>query len=172
MKNIIRTDGNTIPLADYQAINNLPADKVSAHFSVAEMDCAGELLIAAPLLNLLEAFRARIDKPVKINSGYRTLGKQAELKAEGFKAATTSPHTVGMAADIDTVSHEQTLEYVAILQEVARVKGLQVRIGYKQYWDALKQTFVHVDVCPMYYAKGKPFYNRKHPAAWENQIIW
>jgi hypothetical protein len=57
------------------------------------------------------------------------------------------------------------------IQEVASIVNIKVRIGYNQYLEA-GQTFVHVDVCPEYYAPGKPWHALEHPAVWEKQITW
>ncbi|RYD82925.1 MAG: DUF882 domain-containing protein [Sphingobacteriales bacterium] len=172
MQKLIRIpNGKEITLESYQDVHHLFSNQLSKHFSVEEFQCSGEMETNSHLLDLLEAFRTKINHPVKINSGYRTPAKQRALKAAGFKAATVSPHCFGMAADIDTTSREQTYEYVTILKEVAKSLNLKIRLGYEQYLD-LGQTFVHVDVCPEFYAKGKPLYNQPHHPAWENAIEW
>lgn len=171
MEQILTSTGKRITLKDWQHINHLPKDKAATHYRTSELDCNGELLIAAPLLNLIDKFRDRIGKPVRINSGYRSLEKQAQLKAAGYLAASTSPHTVGMAVDIDTRNKIETLAVVKILRNIAAENGYKIRLGYNQYLRA-GQTFVHVDVCPMYYAPGQSLHKEKHPAVWEKQIEW
>lgn len=171
MKEILTATGKRITLNDWQHINHLPKDKVATYFYISELDCNGELLIAAPLLNLLDKFRERIGRPVTINSGYRTMEKQAQLKAAGYLAAATSPHTVGMAADIDTVNRVQTMAVVLLLKKIAAENGYKIRLGYNQYLRA-GQTFVHVDVCPMYYAAGQSLHSASHPKVWEKENEW
>jgi uncharacterized protein YcbK (DUF882 family) len=171
MQQIIKSDGTLMELADYQAANHLAADMVSAHFNVSEMDCGGKLLIAEPLLELLEKYRALKGAAVKINSGYRTPEKQKQLKGEGYLAASTSPHTAGMAADIDTTGPKDTQTQLALLNKAAQICGLKIRTGWKQY-QHIGQSFIHVDVCPMFFSFGKAFHNQKHPAVWETPISW
>lgn len=172
MNNIILSTGNEITLANWTLSQRLPHLKVGKHFTVSEFDCEGEMKIAEPLIKLLDHFRERLGKSVKINSGYRTEAKQKSLTAQGFKTATNSPHCKGMAADIDTTSWAETVKYVELLKECAKEKGISIRLGYNEYWKLKKQTFVHVDVCPMYYAKGRPFHNEKHPVQWERPSEW
>src|SRR4051812_6043335 len=127
MKTVILASGIESDLDHYQKSMGFDGNAIADHFNWSEFGCGGELLIASPLLKLLDAFRVEVGVPVKINSGYRTPAKQAALKADPrYKAATTSPHTVGMAADIDTVSWEQTQQYVAILKRVASETGSKI----------------------------------------------
>lgn len=171
MEQIITSTGKRITLKDWQHINHLPKDKAATYFRASELDYNGELLIAAPLLNLIDKLRERIGKPVNINSGYRTAERQAQLRAAGYLAATTSPHTVGMAVDIDTTNRVETMAVVNLLRKIAAENGYKIRLGYNQYLKA-GQTFVHVDVCPMYYAAGQSLHKEKHPLVWEKQIEW
>ena len=76
-----------------------------------------------------------------------------------------------MAADIDTSSEQDTYDTVSLLNKAARQLELKIRLGYNLYL-ADGNTFVHVDVCPEYYGKGKPFWTHKHPSQWENSITW
>jgi uncharacterized protein YcbK (DUF882 family) len=171
---IIDYDGRVIPLSEYQAMFGLEADKLSENFSIKEKKI-GEFqpfTYARPLIVLIQAFRHDLLKPVVINSGFRTREKQIELIKQGERAASYSPHEVGMAFDIDTVSCEQTQDYVKRLRSLASMLKLKIRIGYKQYWNEQKYTFIHVDVCPMYYGQGMPFHNQTHPRQWENSIEW
>src|SRR5687767_4194779 len=117
MKLYISHDGVCLPAS--LLFQKHGKNMLGKYFSVEELSCGKDLLIALPLVQLLDAFREKVGCPVKINSGYRTTQKQAELKTAGFKAASISPHTYGMAADIDTASHRQTLQYVRVLKEVA-----------------------------------------------------
>jgi uncharacterized protein YcbK (DUF882 family) len=173
MDKLIRLDdGKLVKLADYQQQNNLFSNQVSAHFSVTELDCAGEIEVAEMVLKVLEAFRKKKGAAVKINSGYRSPKKQIELRhTKGFAAASVSPHCFGMAADVDAKDREEVYETAKLLRLVASELGIKIRIGYVQYLN-LGQTFVHFDVCPNFYAKGKPLYKEPHPVAWENQIEW
>lgn len=168
---IILTNGTVTDAAEYSKDMHLPAGYIAKHFQASEFDCGGELLIAEPLLCLLDAFREKTGQPVKINSGYRTEAKQQQLREEGYKAASVSPHCHGMASDIDTQSRIDTTTKVALLKQCAKALGLTIRLGYNQYLNN-GQTFIHVDVCPMYYGAGKPFHGQPHPAPWESHIEW
>jgi uncharacterized protein YcbK (DUF882 family) len=172
---IILKDGSRITLSEYQRLNDLPAWAVADHFSVDEYHIGRfqPFEYSELLLNLVEAFRVKIGKPVKVGAGYRTLEYQAQLqKNPNLIAAKTSPHTVGMAFDLDTATWTETKQYVALLKETANELGLKIRLGYAEYWNKKKQTFVHVDVCPEYYAAGQPYHSQPHPPQWERVIEW
>jgi len=171
---IILINGILTPLSSFQLIRGLKEDQLSKHFSIKEKKI-GEFqpfLYAAPLIELLEAFREEMVSPVIINSGFRTHEKQEELKKEGYRAATYSPHEQGMAFDIDTKTWKETQDQVAIISRIANNMKIMVRIGYMKYWHADKMTFFHIDVCPMYFAEGMPYHSKEHPKAWENEIKW
>lgn len=171
MKVVIKDYGNYIPLEQYQRIEKLESNQLSKNFLVGEFSCRGNLIIAEPLVNFLQLYRSFIKKQVKINSGYRSLEKQNELKRRGFKTARNSPHVEGMAADLDFKNKQEVLENVLILKELSSKHNYSIRLGYKQYL-SVGQTFIHIDVCPMFYGKHKPFHKNQHPLAWENQIEW
>ncbi|HTF21011.1 MAG TPA: hypothetical protein VK658_23210, partial [Chryseolinea sp.] len=147
---------------------------------------------------VLDGYRQAIGQPVFLNSFNRNEAKQAQLKKAGFKAASKSPHVVKLAADVDTpglneiihkrgynavvmtpeLQKEARLEMMRInydsaitMKQVAAALQIKVRIGHKQYLE-IGQTFIHVDVCPEYYAPGKPFHKLGHPLAWEESITW
>lgn len=71
---------------------------LAKHFQVKEFACkdgSDTVFIAAKLPNILEVIRIVVDKPVIINSGYRT---EAHNAAES--GAEYSQHLYGKAADI------------------------------------------------------------------------
>lgn len=171
MKQIISGTGKLVDLKEWQQFRGLKDGKISDNFTWQEFDCDGEFLLSEILIDFLQYVRRKWGKPLKINSGYRTKEKQQLLKDQGYKTATFSPHTKGMASDLETVSVSDTKHLVAVIKLCARNLKLNVRIGYMQYL-ANGQTFVHVDVCPEYYAKGKPFYEQPHAPAWEKAIEW
>lgn len=158
----------------------------------------GELVVNEFLIRVLDGYRQAIGHPVIINSFNRNEVKQAQLRKGGFRAALHSPHVVKLAADVDTPGYldlAQKHGYNAVLRtaelekqlvkeaaqinyesaitmkQVANALNIKVRIGHKQYLK-VGQTFIHVDVCPEYYAPGKPFHHIDHPLAWEEQITW
>lgn len=174
---VMLASGTIISLLEWQEQYEIKDDQIGKHFSLNEpefkenLEEFGSLTVNAPLMVLMDEFRERIGKPVKVNSYNRTEAKQARLRAQGYKAATYSPHVVKLAVDIDTTSKKETLEHVEVMRQVSKDTGIPCRIGYKTYLNR-GQTFIHVDVCPLYYAEGKPWNNKKHPSVWEKQIEW
>lgn len=176
---IITVTGTEIPLEQWQEIYGLEvgSDEIGRFFKATEHKFAediqnyGVLVVNELLMRVLDHFRATIKQPLIINSFNRDEAKQKQLKGDGFKTATYSPHVVKMAADIDTTSPEQTRAYVLILQRCAIELNIRIRLGYEQYLKA-GQTFIHVDVCPEFYAFGKPFNKQFHPVQWEKVITW
>lgn len=72
--------------------------KLSANFKVREFACSDgsdPVFISPELVEVLQKIRDHFKKPVTINSGYRTVGKN---KAVG--GAAYSQHLYGTAADI------------------------------------------------------------------------
>lgn len=171
---IIAENGELISLEDYQIQFDLSKDQLSENFSIKEQKIGGlqPFKYALPLIRLIQLVREKKGIPIKINSGFRTRAKQLQLLRDGARAATYSPHEQGMAFDLDTISWQDTLDTVEIIKESARELGIKVRIGYRQYWNLDKATFIHVDVCPMYFAKGMPFHNENHPIQWEGENTW
>lgn len=97
--------------------------------------------------------------------------------------AETSPHVAKMAADLDVKTRQDVLNLVPVVRRAIVETGIPVRIGHKLYLAKSIEvektqgkkdtwTFVHIDVCPLFYAKGMPFHEQPHPAPWEYQIEW
>lgn len=114
---------------------------LSEHFTAAELaskDGAKELLISLELLEVLEEIREHFNKPVIVNSGYRTPWWNTQVGG-----AKNSYHCKGMAADI-------------------RIKGVSPKEIAKFASEYMKDhggvicytNFVHVDVREGYYRKG------------------
>ena len=170
---IIMVDGSLIPLSEYQKENGLKEDQLSVNFGKGDTALWREpFTYSVLLISLIQQFRERKGKPVRINSGFRSHKKQESLIKEGYRAASYSVHEEGLAFDIDTHSYEETISDVDLLMLVAKEMGIKIRIGYMEYWFEKKQTFFHVDVAPMYYAKGKPWHSKRHHPAWEYQQTW
>lgn len=75
-----------------------PEDRLSVHFKAGEFKCldgSNLILVDEELIKVLETVRSRFQKPVKINSGYRTY---AYNKTVSY--TNNSYHCKGMAADI------------------------------------------------------------------------
>jgi uncharacterized protein (UPF0210 family) len=170
---IINRDGSIIPLDEWQEIYNLPAgtNMIGRFYGIGEHAIYNNSTVAAPLILLLDKFRELKGRAVNINSLYRTEEHQQQLKELGYRAASVSPHVQGMAADVDTISEQDTYDTVSLLKKAAKQLGFKIRLGYRTYLSD-GNTFVHVDVCPEYYAQGKPYYGDEHPKQWENSIVW
>ena len=111
------------------------------HFTGKEFRCkdgAKEFLFCPNLIEVLEKIRSNFNKPVIINSGYRT--PWYNLKVGG---AENSYHCKGMAADIRIkgVSTDKIAKYAS---EIMKNHGGVIRYT----------NFVHVDVREGYYRKG------------------
>lgn len=106
---------------------------LSANFKVREFACkdgSDPVFISPELVNVLQAIRTHFNRPVTINSAYRT---PPHNKREG--GATYSQHLYGTAADIVVtgVSPKVVAQFVETL--------LPNRGGIGIY-----KTFTHVDV--------------------------
>jgi hypothetical protein len=176
---VILKDGRTVRLSDWQMMYGLApySNNIGRFFSLSEdrfkndLTAYGELIVSELLIRVLDAYREAVGYPVTINSFNRSEEHQKDLKTRGFKAATHSPHVVKLAADIETKTEKETREGVKILKQVSDILKIKIRIGFEQYLKA-GQTFIHVDVCPEYYSKGKPFCHEPHPAPWERPTTW
>ena len=111
------------------------------HFTGKEFRCKDgtkEFLFCPNLIEVLEKIRSNFNKPVIINSGYRT--PWYNVKVGG---AENSYHCKGMAADIRIkgVSTDKIAKYASEIM--------------KNYGGVIRYTnFVHVDVLEKYYRKG------------------
>lgn len=126
----------------------------------------GKLVVCEPLIKLIDVYREKIGEPNNINSFNRDQAAQDALTKEGFRTAKVSPHVEKMAADNDAYSEEDTRAKAKLMIAAARELGYKIRIGYEGYLK-IGQTFIHCDVCPMYYGKGMPRHDEPHPVAWE-----
>lgn len=103
--------------------------------------------ILAVTLRTFDKVRELHGASLLINSGRRSPERQVELRDQGKKAATTSPHVYGAALDVD-VPDGKTDEYlVAMIYGAARLLKYPVpRIGWVTYrGSAASSTFVHFD---------------------------
>lgn len=107
--------------------------KVADNFRVREFACndgSDPVFIARSLVIILQGIRSHFNKPVTINSAYRT---PAYNKKVG--GATYSQHLYGMAADI-TVTGVKPADVAAYVETLMPKSG---GIG-------IYPTFTHVDV--------------------------
>jgi uncharacterized protein YcbK (DUF882 family) len=166
---------------------------ISEHISQAEFgehDGAGRLRenvsieIFEPLIQLFEAVRGAIGKPITINSGYRSKEKQAELYAKDPSGAVTkpghSPHMYGAAMDLALPDGWDARKFADFIRKTSVSIGLPMaRTGWKRY----NGRFVHVDLVHMLF---KPYINtpikinddltiggvNPAPGAWKAGVTW
>lgn len=169
---IITHEDTRISLQEWQEQYSLKGTQIGRYFTYTEWRFAqdlkqfGRLYVCEPLMYVMDLTRKRWGKPLHVNSYNRTPAYQDELRARGLRAATTSPHVVKLAADLDTTNHRETKELVPVVLQAARDLKIQIRLGYAQYMRD-GSTFIHIDVCPEYYTPGQPRHDQPHPAAWE-----
>lgn len=186
---IVQTDGNLLSLDQWQKFYNLKtnSNELANYFSIGETNRFGQiviknrLIVAEPLLSLLDEYRRLKAKPVVLNSFDRSKSEQQILiDNPKYSAAKNSPHVYDsngliilpcMASDIDTLSKRDTFDSVRILEQAADKLGYEIRIGFKKY--LLKgQTFIHVDVTPEYFGKNKVYENADCPWQWRKSLRW
>lgn len=110
--------------------------RLSKNFYSHEFDCPmGEwTLIDLRLVEILQAIRDFVGKPVKITSGFRSKEYQLDLKRRGYETAKgMSTHEVGAAVDISVTGMSgQELEAVAESQGIKAI--------------GVGQSFIHIDL--------------------------
>lgn len=106
-----------------------------------------ERAILSATLQVFDLVRELHGSPIAINSGRRSAGHQEELRQQGYRTATTSPHVYGTALDVD-VPDGKTDEYlVALVFGAAKLLELSPpRVGWRAYRDGkVSSSFVHYD---------------------------
>ena len=115
--------------------------KDTRHFKSAEFicpDCKSESM-SQDFIADLEQARRIANVPFKITSGYRCQAYQDDLKRRGYQTAKsgTSPHLLGVAADISTIGDDKRHSIIKSLLTIFN------RIG-------IGSNFVHVDAADRY----------------------
>ena len=118
-------------------MNNI---KISKNFNLKEFECKGngEVKLHSKLLELLQSVRDEFDKPIKINSGYRS--KEHNERVGGAKR---SQHLRGTAVDISIRNLDFTDRKVAT---VVRQLADEIGIGRDNLGIGYGGTFLHIDV--------------------------
>lgn len=170
---IILATGEHVSLDVWQNIYGLKkgSTQIGKHFNIGEKNIPNGVIVSALLIQVMDQVRILKGSAIVLNSLSRTLARQKELIANGERAAANSPHVVYMGADLDTVSHEDTRKTVKLVKEASKMLGIKVRIGWESYQKD-GNTLVHIDVCPEYYAPGKPYHHKPHPVQWETVKEW
>jgi hypothetical protein len=196
---VILRDGSQCSLYDWQKLYGLTpySNAIGKHYSLNEprfqkdIQLFGKLFVNELLMRVMDRYRDKINQAVTLNSFNRNAAYQKRLTDQGFRTAAVSPHEVFMAADADTPGVDElkklrpsaaeddlwqlavkvNRDHARIAREAGTDLGLKVRIGNEEYLRAY-QTFIHLDVCPEYYAPGKPFHSKPHPKQWELDLSW
>lgn len=111
-----------------------PDGKISPHFAEYEFRCSDltrVVVLNKALIDLLEVIRNHYNKPVHINSAYRTVQYNSKLK----NASPKSQHIFGNAADIRINGVTPLQLYTWLNSKYPNSLGL-----------GIYDTFVHVDV--------------------------
>jgi hypothetical protein len=158
------------------------------------IDRPQKIMLLQGIIAIVERARVISGQPIVVNSGYRTLDKQAELIKDGYKASEKSPHPCGAAMDVQFQSshfwggrYRATSRLAWFLEEAADDLDLKkwLRIGWETYIREKNQFFCHVDFLPMLFDKQfekitaalpESFYpyGRKNPRPedWKGGVRW
>lgn len=191
---ILTLSGDYITLDEWQKKYGLlvGSAKIGKYFSYDESRFMrdikefGGLVVAEPHMIVADKARELWGQPLTFSSYNRTQEKQDELRAEPGTAglrAEVSPHVVKLAGDIDLKTRLEVLAFAPVLKQAAKDVHVKIRVGFAQYLEKSVEveeatgqkdtwTFCHFDVCPEYYAPGKPWHNKPHPKVWEIETSW
>lgn len=176
---VLTPDGKEIPLTTWQAGQGFEVGsaRIGKHFWFTEskftqdLQDFGKLVVCELLIRVADKYRDMKAAPVRVNSFNRTRAKQLQLIKDGFKAAAVSPHEYCLAMDVDTDTEAETRLNASMVRTAAKQLGIKVRIGFNQYLKE-KQTFIHFDVSPEYFAAGAVWHRIKHPIQWDTENQW
>lgn len=115
------------------------------------------------LLLAFDDVREMLGHSLLISSGRRTQEAQDDLRKSGYRAALVSSHVFGLALDVIVPNPFSDEEFANFFVGPCFARtGFIPRLGYKGYRNELGASaqWVHVDVCPSVYVKGK------YPEAW------
>jgi uncharacterized protein YcbK (DUF882 family) len=103
------------------------------HFDISEFRCreTGENDMKAEFIHMLDELRERVNRPLVITSGFRSVHHTAERNKPAEKKGT---HTRGIAADI------------AVSNGVDRMKIVKEALAMGFGGIGVARTFVHVDM--------------------------
>ena len=155
MRKIILVTGEIVSLEKWQKSKSYTDSQLSKFFSLKERTLKNpDWVLHESLFEILDELRSEVGKPIRINSGFRSPEHQEFLRKTNKGAVANSPHTWGLAIDVDTVSNGQSDAYAKLILDIAKAKNIAVRVGWQQY-KRFHETFVHFDVAPEMFGKGK-----------------
>lgn len=108
----------------------------------------------AEVLDVFDSVREKVGGPLSITSGKRSTKYQKELRRKGYRAASISPHCLGIAIDIRVPEGMEDSDLATLfIQESVQICKVSPRIGYLAYRNSPKEssTFIHFDLAPMVY---------------------
>jgi zinc D-Ala-D-Ala carboxypeptidase len=108
-------------------------EKIMKYFKHEEFDSSDEpgsgLKMDKEILYMLDAVRKEYGKPIKINSGYRTVARNKKIGG-----VPDSSHLKGLAADISCKNSKDRFTLL----------GLLIDAGFKRI--GVASSFIHVDI--------------------------
>jgi hypothetical protein len=145
-------------------------EKVSDHLSVGVDQLAsadtGTMTLLPQTVELFEKARKILDRPIRVNAGFRTVTHELELQNAGYRTAKwISPHCLGAALDLQipatgVTSMEVNGQLQRALKQAATELGWPVpRLGHWAYGE----HFTHVDLVFMIF---RPWGEVPHPKDW------
>lgn len=154
---------------------------VSEHISRREFDTGSEdnCRVFEPLVELFEKVRFGIQKPIPVNSGYRSIERQEwlyskDLAQHGGKPSGKvakpghSPHHTGAAMDLGIPQGWSADKFADLLVHTAQGMGFgAARVGYVQYG----KRFVHLDLVYLLYEPYIKGRKNPHPS-WKPGVKW
>lgn len=180
IRKILKDSGNIIDYTMCGSACDQEQHLLSPHVHYDEIDCAGDFIISERILKVFEDIRhANGDRPILINSGYRSAEKQDRLRdyytSIGKKqhTAVKSPHTYGLALDLNTNNTvADTDRLLEIIRKVRDEKHPYLRIGWQQYRNE-GDNFIHIDVAPFFYGpNGACASDQSAPEWWRTPSEW
>lgn len=118
-------------------------EKYHPYFEKREFDCkaTGENAMWPLFMEALLAIRLELNKPIKINSGYRSAKHPEELKKN---SKTKGPHVLGAAVDVSCRDKDGKVDkqYQNDLMAVAKNHGI-TRFGIAPGWLHLDMADKH-----------------------------
>lgn len=161
---ILQTDGTVISPAAFSLLGRYTLDEIP--FDPKKLS---ELVLCEPLMEVVNEYCRITDTKPEILVMNMTMDWQRATHYEDHMSAPEhfrghlSTHVTWMAVDLAGADREK-------LREAAKNVNVKIRTG--QYKD-----YVHLDVAPMYYAEGRPWFHDVHHIApitktWKQEIDW
>ena len=117
------------------------------------------------LKQIIEEYQIRNGQP-KITHAKRSHEEQVILFNSGERKSAVSSHETGMAADLSFNKFSEVVRAAGIVSQIAKELNVSIRLGFCRYNEEGK-NILHIDVCPEFYAEGKPLHTEAHPKKWE-----